>query len=336
MSHATEGPTSTDAVHCDEIVIRYGAQVAVDRLSFTAAAGQVTALLGPNGAGKTSTVEALEGYRPLASGQARVLGLDPHRDHTRLVAQIGVMLQKGGVYPGMGAAQALRLFAAYYDHAEDPEELLVAVGLDAVRRTPWRRLSGGEQQRLSLALALIGRPKVLFLDEPTAGVDPEGRLIVRDLIARQRDAGIAVLLTTHELAEAEKLADHVVIIDQGRKLAEGTVAELAARSDDGSVRFATSPGIDRAALTLHLDSACGSGNTITEERPGSYRLLPAPGTEVPAVVAALTGWLATQGLTLGDLRTGQSLEESYLAITGARPEPAPEAPSRRRRSRSRT
>ncbi len=369
------------AVVCEGVVIRYGEATAVDRLSFEARSGQVVALLGPNGAGKTSTVEALEGYRPVASGTARVLGLDPVRDHAALVPQIGVMLQKGGVYPMLGPARVLDLFAAYYDDPEDPEALLGLVGLSAVRRTPWRRLSGGEQQRLALALALVGKPRVLFLDEPTAGVDPEGRLVVRDIIAAQRDRGICVILTTHELAEAERLADHVVIIDHGRVLAEGSPAELASGTADGSIRFSTRPGIDTAGLAAALDPGApaghpdaasdrpavevgtgagagagigigvgagagigvGVGGTVTEERPGAYRLVPPAGVSVPEVVAALAAWLAERDLSLGDLRTGQSLEEAYLAITGARGEgPAAEgdggtgAPGRRSHRRARS
>jgi ABC-2 type transport system ATP-binding protein len=301
------------AVVCRDVVIRYGDTVAVDRLSFEGQAGQVVALLGPNGAGKTSTVEALEGYRRVDGGSVGVLGLDPRRDHAAVVARIGVMLQKGGVYPMLGPSQVLHLFATYYDEAEDPEQLLELVGLAAVRRTPWRRLSGGEQQRLSLALALVGKPRVLFLDEPTAGVDPEGRIVVRDIIAAQRDRGLCVILTTHELAEAERLADQVIIIDHGRVLAEGAPAALASGTADGSIRFSTDPGIHMAALA----AAVGADTTVEEERPGSYRLRPPTGAPTPAVIAAIAGWLAERDLALGDLRTGQSLEEAYLAITGA-------------------
>jgi len=335
VDHADAHPRvdgGAPAVECDAMVIRYGATTAVDRLSFAAHRGEVLALLGPNGAGKTSTVEALEGYRPVASGSVRVLGLDPGRAHGRLVPRIGVMLQNGGVYPTLGPAQVLHLFAAYYDDPEDPDALLEQVGLGHVRRTPWRRLSGGEQQRLSLALALVGRPEVLFLDEPTAGVDPEGRIAVRELVAAQRDKGLCVLLTTHELAEAERLADRVVIIDRGRLLAEGTPAELAEGTSDGSVRFSTDPGLDSAALA----AAVGPDADVVEERPGAYRLRLPAGSDTPPAVAALAGWLAERSLMLGDLRTGQSLEEAYLAITGARAEPEPEpASDARRRSRRR-
>ena len=338
MDHADvprQADTGAPVLECDAVVIRYGTTTAVDRLSFAAHRGEVLALLGPNGAGKTSTVEALEGYRPVTSGTVRVLGLDPGRDHAALVPRIGVMLQKGGVYPTLGPAQVLHLFAAYYDDPEDPDALLDQVGLGHVRRTPWRRLSGGEQQRLSLALALIGRPEVLFLDEPTAGVDPEGRIVVRDLVAAQRDKGLCVLLTTHELGEAERLADRVVIVDKGRLLAEGSPAELASGTSDGSLRFSTDPGIDTGALA----AAVGPGASVTEERPGAYRLRLPAGTDTPPVVAALAGWLAEHDLSLGDLRTGQSLEEAYLAITGSRAVPeefAEAAGGRRERPRGRS
>jgi ABC-2 type transport system ATP-binding protein len=326
VDHAEHRPgddARPPAIECEGVVVRYGPTVAVDRLSFRAQRGEVLALLGPNGAGKTSTVEALEGYRAVAAGRMRVLGLDPARDHSALVPRIGVMLQKGGVYPMLGPAQVLHLFAAYYDDPEDPDALLDRVGLGHVGRTPWRRLSGGEQQRLSLALALVGKPEVLFLDEPTAGVDPEGRIVVRDLVAAQRDKGLCVLLTTHELGEAERLADRVVIVDQGRLLAEGTPAELSSGTADGSVRFSTEPGIDTAALTAALVTGTAPGASVAEEHPGAYRLALPPGTATPPVVAVLAGWLAERDLALGDLRTGQSLEEAYLAITGARDEPPP-------------
>jgi ABC-2 type transport system ATP-binding protein len=330
---------ATPAVVCREVVIRYGDTVAVDRLSFTGRGGQVLALLGPNGAGKTSTVEALEGYRRVDGGSVRVLGLDPTTDHVGLMPHIGVMLQRGGVYPMLGSAQVLHLFSRYYDDPEDPEDLIELVGLGPVRRTPWRRLSGGEQQRLSLALALVGKPRVLFLDEPTAGVDPEGRIAVRDIIATQRDRGICVILTTHELDEAERLADHVVIIDRGRMLAEGTPGGLASGAADGTIRFSTQPGIETVTLTTTL----GPGATLDEERPGSYRLRPPDGASTPEVIASLARWLAERDLALGYLRTGRSLEEAYLAITGARGDVDPRGaepsidgrPDRRGRGRTR-
>ena len=230
----------------------------------------------------------------------------------------------------LGPARVLQLFAQYYDEAEDPDALLDLVGLASVARTPWRRLSGGEQQRLSLAIALVGRPRVLFLDEPTAGVDPEGRVVVREIISAQRDRGICVILTTHELGEAERLADQVVIIDHGRTLAEGSPGDLAAGTADGSIRFTTEPGLAVDALA----TAIGPGTSIEEERPGAYRIRPVEGAATPPLVATLAGWLAERDLALGDLRTGQSLEEAYLAITGSREVVGDaEPPSRRDRRR---
>src|SRR4051794_19025596 len=178
------------AVEVSDLVVRYGARPAVDGLSFSAEAGQVLALLGPNGAGKTTTVETIEGYRSPSAGNVRVLGLDPVAGRRKVVPRIGVMLQRGGVYPGMNAVDALDLFAAYYDEPDDRDDLLELVGLTAVSPTPWRRLSGGGQQRLALALALVGGPEVAFLDEPTAGVDPSGRLAIREAIAGLRDRGV--------------------------------------------------------------------------------------------------------------------------------------------------
>lgn len=299
------------ALDVSGLIVRYGDVPAVDGVSFSAEPGEVLALLGPNGAGKTSTIEALEGYRRPSGGSVRVLGLDPVGDATALAPRIGVMLQSGGVYPGMGAREALRLFAAYYDAPEDAEGLLRRVGLTGVASTPWRRLSGGEQQRLSLALALVGRPSVAFLDEPTSGIDPQGRLVVRDVVRSLREAGVCVVLTTHELEEAQRMADRVVIIDHGRVVADGTPESL--RSMAGgvaeAVRFGAPAGLDVAALGAALGDVA-----VVEERPGEYVVATAP---TPAVVAALTAWLAEHDLPLADLRAGrQSLEDVFLRLTG--------------------
>lgn len=327
------------AIDCRDLVVRYGPLVAVDRLSLRAEHGKVLALLGPNGAGKTSTLETLEGYKRPASGTVRVLERDPVKEHGATVARMGVMLQRGGVYPTMGPRRVLRLFASYYEKAEDVETLLELVGLGSVATTPWRRLSGGEQQRLSLALALVGRPEVLFLDEPTAGIDPEGRIAVRDVIASQRERGVCILLTTHELPEAERLADGVVIIAAGRAVASGTVAELSERAGHGGIRFAAPSGIETATLAVSLEVEAGA---VVEDTGGRYAVT-APAT--PARLAALAGWLAERDLPLQDLSAGQhSLEDVYLAVTRsasgavdgaerdltepAKPEPAPSpAPS---------
>ena len=280
----------------------------MDGLSVTAGPGEILALLGPNGAGKTSTVEVMEGYRAPGAGEVRVLGLDPRHDAAALVPRIGVMLQRGGVYPTMPARRVLALFAGYYADPEDPDALLEQVGLLRVARTPWRRLSGGEQQRLALALALVGRPDVLFLDEPTAGVDPEGRLAVREVVAARRDAGACVVLTTHELPEAERLADQVVIMARGRAVARGTVAELTSRQ--GGIRFSAPGGIELAPLAAALGVPEAAVREVT---PGAYAV---DGDSSAARVAALAGFLEARGLALGDIRAGRgSLEDVYLALT---------------------
>jgi ABC-2 type transport system ATP-binding protein len=295
------------AIDVSGLVVRYRDVTAIDDLSFSADAGQVLALLGPNGAGKTTTVETLEGYRRPTAGTVRVLGLDPTRDHTSLMPHIGIMLQRGGVYPGITPREVLRLFAAFFDRPDDPGELLDRVGLRAAARTPWRRLSGGEQQRLSLALALVGRPRVAFLDEPTAGVDVAGRRVVREVVRDLRDAGVCVLLTTHELEDAERLADHIVIIDRGRLVAHGSPAELMTASGQDEIRFGAPPGLDVAALGARLSAP------VAEVSPGEYLVDAAP---TPATVAALTSWLAEHDLPLADLRAGrQRLEDVFLRLT---------------------
>ncbi len=297
------------AVDVSGLVVRYPGDVtAVDGLSFTAEAGEVLALLGPNGAGKTTTVETLEGYKPPTAGSVRVLGLDPVADHARLMPRIGVMLQKGGVYPGIKPVEALRLFAAFYPSPEDAGGLLDRLGLTAVAGTPWRRLSGGEQQRVSLALALIGKPEVAFLDEPTAGVDVAGRQVIREVIGELRARGTCVLLATHELDEAERVADRVVIVDHGRLLAEGTPAELMSSTERTTIDFGAPAGLDVGSLSAALGAA------VVEVRPGQYSVIAPP---APATVAALTAWLAEHDLPLGDLRAGrQSLEDVFLRLTG--------------------
>jgi ABC-2 type transport system ATP-binding protein len=296
------------AVECSDLLIRYGTATAVDMVSLGADRGEVVALLGPNGAGKTSTIETLEGYRTPDAGEVRVLGLDPRAQHRTLVTRVGVMPQRGGVYPMLGPRRVMELFAGYYADPEPVGTLLELVGLQGVERTPWRHLSGGEQQRLSFALALVGRPEAVFLDEPTAGVDPEGRIALRGLISGLKDRGTCVVLTTHELAEAEKLADRMVILHAGRVLAQGTTEELAAVRGSALVRFSSRPNLD----TADLASVLGTG--VSEGDPGSYNIDAAAS---PPMTAALAAWLAEHDAELFELRTTATLEETYLALVGA-------------------
>ena len=219
------------AVVVDGLEKRYGATIALAGLSLTAPAAAVTAVLGPNGAGKTTTVEICAGLRRADAGEVTVLGLDPARDADRLRTQVGVMPQTGGsgaagIYPAVRPREALRLFAALYANPIDPEALLERLDLTGAADPPWRRLSGGQQQRLSLALAIVGRPSLVFLDEPTAGLDVHGKHATWSLVEDLRNAGVTVVLTTHAMDDAERLADHVVIVDHGRVVAAGTPSEL--------------------------------------------------------------------------------------------------------------
>ena len=251
------------------------------------------------------------------------------------------MLQRGGVYPMLGPRRVLDLFGAYYPDPLPTGDLLDLVGLAAVQATPWRHLSGGEQQRLSLALALIGRPEVAFLDEPTAGVDPEGRIAIRAAVAGLRERGVCIVLTTHELAEAEKMADRIVILSAGRIVLEGTPRELAGAGGAGgapALTFGAPPGLEVAQLA----AAVGPGAVVTETASGRYRV-EAPGRPTPAVTAAVATFLAERDATLTDLIAGRSLEDVYFEAVGAAvvgdTDAAPQGPTApgggRRRGRSR-
>ena len=290
---------------------RYGPTLAVDGITLSIAVGEVFGLLGPNGAGKTTTVEILEGYRRADAGEVRVLGVDPWRDGATLRPRIGVMLQEGGLYPGIRPLEALQLFASYYDDPDDPERLLQLVGLDDSRHTLVRRMSGGQQQRLSLALALVGRPSLVFLDEPTAGMDPHARATTWTMLRELRDRGVTVVLTTHAMDEAEHLCDRVGIIDHGRLVACDSPAELTTRAAADETTFVTVPGLPVDDLARHLGIAVGS---VRELRPGDYLIDTAA---TPALVAALTAWLSEQGALVSELRAGRrSLEDVFLRLTG--------------------
>jgi ABC-2 type transport system ATP-binding protein len=305
------------AVEVRGLTVRYGpagTPPAVDNVDLSADGGEVLVVLGPNGAGKTSTVETLEGYRRPAAGMVRVLGLDPVGDHAALTGRMGVMLQSGGVYPMLGPTRVLDLFAAYYADPVPTPELLETVGLRAVAATPWRHLSGGEQQRLSLALALIGRPEVAFLDEPTSGVDPEGRIAIRAVVAGLKNKGVSVVLTTHELAEAERMADRIVILAKGRIAREGTPSELTTSASDpamAAVTFGAPTGLDTSALAITV----GPSTNVTESVPGRYRIETSdqPG---PALAAAVTAFLAERGVAMTDLVVGRTLEDVYFSAVG--------------------
>jgi ABC-2 type transport system ATP-binding protein len=305
------------AVRIRGLVKRYGGRPVVDRLDLDVARGEVFALLGPNGAGKTTTVEILEGYRSADEGEVRVLGLHPRRDGAALRTRIGLMLQGGGIYPQARPGEILRLFARFYADPRDPDELLDLVGLRDAAGTRYRVLSGGQRQRLGLALALVGRPELVVLDEPTAGMDPAAKAATRALIADLRTAGTTVLLTTHELADVERLADRIAIIDRGRLVALGTPGELTAGGRP-SIRFRLSERLDdagRAALVLAVGRGTGAVSIVDGERPGAHRIVGI--LPDAAAIARLAAWCEAGGLLLLEVRTeGGTLEERYLELTG--------------------
>ena len=308
---AADTRTARDvAIQVAGLVKHYGSVRAVDGLSFEVSRGEVFGILGPNGAGKTTTVETLEGYRRPDSGSVRVLGLDPIADAQSLRPRIGVMLQEGGLYPGLRPLELLRLYAGFYDDAEDPEQLVDLVGLRDALRTTVRRLSGGQSQRLSLACALVGKPELVFLDEPTAGMDPHARATTWQLVRDLRDRGTTVVLTTHLMDEAEQLCDRLAIVTAGRLAAIGSPRELTHHHANDDVWFTAAPELplDLLARALRVDAT-----KLTEERPGEY-LVRTPGT--PDLIADLACWLRDQGVTLGALQAGRrSLEEVFLQIT---------------------
>lgn len=293
------------ALELRDVVKTFGSTTAVQGLSFNARRGEVLALLGPNGAGKTTTIEMCEGFTSPTSGEIRVLGIDPTRHPDEVRQRIGIMLQGGGSYSGIRVAEMLRLAAAYNENPHDPEWLIEILGLGGVRTTTYRRLSGGQQQRLSLALALIGRPELVFLDEPTAGLDTQSRLAVWELIGALRADGVTVILTTHLMDEAESLADHIVIIDRGCIVAEGSPAELTAGAGATRVKFETDRPFDVTAV---------GGLTIDAVRPLNYRVLGVPTPEMLSVVAAEA---AKQNVLIRRLDVDhRNLEEVFLDITG--------------------
>ncbi len=302
-------PAESAALRLRGVTKRYGSTTAVSTLDLEVKRAEVFALLGPNGAGKTTTVEMCEGFLRPDEGDIEVLGLDPFAQNARLRARIGVMLQGGGGYPAARAGEMLNLVAAYAADPLDPNWLLDTLGLADTARTTYRRLSGGQQQRLALACAIVGRPELVFLDEPTAGMDAHARLVVWELIESLRRDGVTVVLTTHHLKEAEELADRIVIIDHGVAVAEGTPAELMRGGAEDQLRFAAPAGLDLPSLRSVLPD-----HRVIEATPGDYLV---EGAIEPQVLATVTAWCARVGALATDMRVERrSLEEVFLDLTG--------------------
>lgn len=299
------------AIAVSGLVKSYGGTPAVNGISFEVQPGEIFALLGPNGAGKTTTIEILEGYRVADAGEARALGLDPRRDGAKLKPLMGVMLQQDGLYQTLRAREILALYASFFTHPEDPAELLERVGLSSAGGTRFRQLSGGQKRRLALAVAIVGKPRLVFLDEPTTGMDPQARRATWDIIQRLKAAGVTVLLTTHFMDEAERLADRIAIMDAGQIIALDTPAGLTtSQSTTGTeVRVRATPGLDMAAL-----AKLPSARAAREESPGVYVF----DTGAPRdLLVELTGWLRDHAVDLTEMRVGRStLEDVFIRLTG--------------------
>lgn len=296
------------AVELHRVAVRYDDVTAVDDVSLTVPRGRVVALLGDNGAGKTSLLQVCEGFRRPDAGTVTVLGLNPIADHDALMPRLGIMLQSGGVYPWATAGEILRLFASFAARPLDVGMLLGMLGLQHCVGRTYRRLSGGEKQRLALAVALVGRPELVFLDEPTAGMDTGARHTTWQLIEQLRADGVSVLLTTHLLDEAERLADHVVIMARGVVAATGTPAELTAAAGIDLLRIRADPHLPLAGLAARLPDA-----QLGAPSPGEYTVTGALDT---AAVAAVLGWFADVGAHVTAVTSRRrTLEDVYLALT---------------------
>ena len=287
----------------------------VSGVSLTAGRGQVTALLGANGAGKTTTLECAQGLQKRSGGTISLLGQDPATAGADLRSRVGVMLQDGGLPPSARPLPLLRHIAGLYAEPWPVDDLVQRLGIDTFSRTTVRRLSGGQKQRLALAAALVGRPEVLFLDEPSAGLDPQSRQLVFELIGELRDAGMGIILTTPLMDDAQRLADYVYIIDGGRNVAEGTVQELLQRGpavDAGAdhvrtLSFDATPGLD-------LSGVLPADVVVLEERAGSYT---ATGALTPKHLAALAEWWAVHDVMPAAMTLqARSLEDVFLDISG--------------------
>jgi ABC-2 type transport system ATP-binding protein len=314
------------AISVKDLRKRYGELEAVRGISFEVAAGEVFALLGPNGAGKTTTVEILEGYRARDGGEVAVLGHDPARAERELKSRVGIVLQSTGVDPFLTVAETVELYRGYYPHPRPLDEIIEVVGLQAKRDTRVNKLSGGQQRRLDVAVALSGNPELLFLDEPTTGFDPGARRNAWQMVHNLQSLGKTVLLTTHYMDEAQELAQRVAIFAQGMIVAEGAPSTLGGRDVAATIiRFRMPTGTEGAPASIADALTVRDG--IAEIR-----------TEEPTrLLHDLTGWALERGVELEAMSVARpSLEDVYLQLTGGseqaeEPEPAAIGSRRRRR-----
>ncbi len=310
VAHRKQTHAATEyAIVAHDLAKSYGQIRAVDGLTFAVERGEVFALLGPNGAGKTTTVEMLEGYRKPDGGTVQVLGYDPISQGREMRQHMGLMLQQTALYEKIRVHEALDVFCSYYRNPRDPNELMKLIGLASHASSYFDTLSGGQKQRLSLGLALAGNPEVAFLDEPTAAMDPQARLQTWEIISSLRASGVTILLTTHYMEEAQRLADHVAIVDHGKLIAFGTPEELTRSSAGEIISFISQEGLDLTGLQ-ELPFVTG----VREDRPGTYTMTT---TNALDSVAALAQWRRDANVTVEHMQvTGATLEEVFLQLTG--------------------
>jgi len=311
--------SDSPALLVEQLRKRYGDRDVIDGLSLRAGRGELTAVLGPNGAGKTTTIECCEGLRRPDGGRIEVLGLDRSMPEAagELRRRVGVMLQEGGLPMAPRAGAVLRHVARLHDRPAAADPLLERLGLAKVARTRVRHLSGGQRQRLALACAIVGEPELVFLDEPTAGLDPQARLAVWELVRELRAEGTSIVLTTHLMTEAEELADHVVVVDRGTDVAAGSPAALRGAP---YVRISTPPGTDAVRLATDLDHALAAHPALrtTVEGGNVVMVRDREGGELDAAaLAVVAGALATAGHGDAEVAlTRPTLEDAFLALTG--------------------
>jgi ABC-2 type transport system ATP-binding protein len=306
----TAGVASDRVIRVHDLHKSYGATRAVDGVSFDVRRGEVFGLLGPNGAGKTTTVEILEGLRDPDSGDVSVLGIDVGKNADALKERIGVALQTAALYPRLTVTEVLELFASFYQRSpHSPRELVRLLDLDEKRNTRTRDLSGGQRQRLAVALSLVNDPEVVFLDEPTTGMDPAARRSLWDIITGLKDAGKTILLTTHYLEEAEILCDRLAIMDHGKILEAGTVTQLVdSRFKDRAVRFDRVERLDDARLTAM------PGVTSVKHDADAIVLYT---RDVPATIGAVLDATEALNVEVANLAVKRAtLEDVFLDLTG--------------------
>jgi ABC-2 type transport system ATP-binding protein len=295
----------------ENLVKSYGDVQALRGVSFSVQEGEVFGLLGPNGAGKTSTVEILEGLRPADGGRASVCGLDPHASGGKLKELIGAVLQATALPDKLRVSEALQMFASFYKRHRDPDHLLKRFGLEEKRNALYSTLSGGQKQRLALAMSLVNDPRVVFLDEPTAGLDPQVRREIYSIIEELKAGGTTLLITTHYIEEAERLCDRVAVIDHGQVIALGTPRELKARSAGRTRIEARLARPETESALAELEAVSG---VHTDD--GRYVL---QSSAVPRSIVALVKYLEAQGNELASLEIATpSLEDVFIELTGRR------------------